>query len=73
MEKQLDIIILDDGETRLHIDLVIKFESRGIIQTATCRRMRERDSKHPCDQFAQDDIEMREAVLEFSYSSLMYH
>jgi len=37
---------------------------RGVVQAATCRRMRERDSKHPCDQFAQDDIEMREAVLE---------
>lgn len=30
-----------------------------------CERERERkrDSKHPCDQFAQDDTEMREAVL----------
>jgi len=24
---------------------------------------REKDSKHPCDQFSQDDTEMREAVL----------
>jgi len=51
-------------------------------QTATCRkcerkgekgRKRERDSKHPCDQFAQDDTEMREAVLRvLVISSSMY-
>lgn len=30
---------------------------------------KERDSEHPCDQFAQDDTEMREAVLRARYSS----
>lgn len=45
----------------------VKLKTRGDFRrpcVGNYKRKKKRDSKHPCDQFAQDDIEMREAVLE---------
>lgn len=48
------------------IDFAAELENPRESNDSGCMKVacRERGSKHPCDQFAQDDTEMREAVLK---------